>query len=223
MDNVANPIFIRLGNRGRVSQPGLPPPGVGRLRQVRIANVQAVGADGFGCSITGLPDHPVEDIALENISIQFSGGGTKEEAHRAVPENPEKYPEYNMFGRLPAYGFFLRHVRDIRLDRVQVGPAQPDARPALRCEDVAGLDVFGLRASASSEGGPAIVLNETLDAFIHGSQALADTGTFLRIEGKSSGDIKLVGNNLKKAAQAVAFGPGVAPDVVTVDGGTPPH
>ena len=108
MHNTRNAIFIRLGNRARPFKEGAPKPGMGRLRHVRISNVQAIGADPVGCCITGLPDHPVEDIALDNVSIQFAGGGKPKFAHRDVPELEKEYPEYWIFGRLPAYGFFCR-------------------------------------------------------------------------------------------------------------------
>jgi hypothetical protein len=36
----------------------------------------------------------------------------------ATPEREKEYPEPSMFGLLPAYGFLIRHARDIELDSV---------------------------------------------------------------------------------------------------------
>ena len=64
------------------------------------------------------------------------GGGTKEDAVRRVEEKPEDYPEFKMFGTLPAYGLYCRHVRGLRLKGVSFRAATPDGRPALITDDV---------------------------------------------------------------------------------------
>ena len=91
MHNTRNAIFIRLGNRARPFKDGIPAPGVGRLRHVRISNVQAFGGAAIGCSISGLPGSPVEDIALDNVSVSCAGGGTMEDAKREPPEPAARY------------------------------------------------------------------------------------------------------------------------------------
>ena len=138
MRAVASPIFIRLGNRG-LAQASLPKPGIGVLRRVRISNVVATGANRIGCSIHGLPGHPVEDVSLENIRITCEGGGREMLAQ--VPEFPAKYPEHSMFGVLPAYGFYCRHVTGLRFHNVEIDFVKKEQRPALVCEDVANLEL----------------------------------------------------------------------------------
>jgi polygalacturonase len=145
MRNVETPIFIRLGNRAN-PVPGDPAPGVGQLRDVTIRNVSAEGAGRIGCSVTGLPGHPVENVTLENIRLRFAGGGTAEEASRAVKEKAEAYPKGTMFGPLPAYGLYCRHVRGLALRGVELSVAQEDARPAVVAEDVEGFSADGLQA-----------------------------------------------------------------------------
>jgi polygalacturonase len=222
MHNVRGAIFIRLGNRARPFKEGMAPPGFGQLRRVRISHVQAVGANDIGCSITGLPGHPAEDIALEDVSLSFSGGGKAEDAQKTVPEQETKYPEYSMFGRLPAYGFCCRHVRGLRLSRVQLAVAKPDARPSLICDDVADLEVCAWRAASATKANPLVVFNEVQDAFLHGCRAPAGTGAYLRVDGKGSGRIRLVANDLTAAEQIVTLGPGVDPAaVVTQDPASP--
>ncbi len=150
MRNVGGAIFLRLGNRARPPYEGAPTPGLGSFRNVTISDVQAVGIDKTGCSITGLPERALENVTLSNIRIEFAGGGTQADAAREVGELPAHYPEYRMFGVLPAYGFYCRHAKNLRLLNTQVNFAQEDLRPALVCDDVAGLRVAGFAAPNSN-------------------------------------------------------------------------
>ncbi len=145
MRDVETPIFIRLGNRAN-PVPGDPAPGVGLLRDITIRNVVAEGAGRHGCSITGLPGHPVENVTLEDIRIRFAGGGTAADAARRVPEKESSYPKGDMFGTLPAYGFYVRHVRGLKMAAIQVSFAGDEARPALVLEDVRGFVPSGIEA-----------------------------------------------------------------------------
>src|SRR5690606_24286293 len=64
---------LRLGHRAR-GPAGTP---VGALRNVTIRNVTARRVDGrFPILLSGLPDHSIEDITLENIRIESGGGIT---------------------------------------------------------------------------------------------------------------------------------------------------
>lgn len=143
MDGVGAPIFLRLGDRARPFETGGPRQPPGRLRNVILRDIQAVRASTVGCAIAGIPGHSIEDVTLDNIRLEFLGGGKATHAPGAVPENADKYPEHHMFGTLPAYAFYCRHVRRIHFRDVQVRAAQPDARPALITEDVEGLRISG--------------------------------------------------------------------------------
>ncbi len=149
MRDVAVPIFVRLGNRAN-PLPGREKPPVGRMRDIMISNVQASGAAAVGCSVTGIPGHPVENVTLRDIRIRFSGGGSAEDAARQVPEKEASYPKGDMFGMLPAYGFYCRHVNGLRLHNLDLSFEAGDARPAIVAEDVADLDVQGLRAAVGA-------------------------------------------------------------------------
>jgi polygalacturonase len=136
MNNVGAPLFIRLGDRGRPFKAGMERPQVGTLRDVLISNVMASGCGIVGSSITGLPGHPVENITLDNVRLSYKGGGTAEDAARKVEELPANYPEHSMFGRLPAYGLYCRHARNLIFRNVELHPESPDLRPPLLCDDI---------------------------------------------------------------------------------------
>jgi hypothetical protein len=132
-------------------------PGVGGLRDVVIRNVKAtdagigekkLGMDGC-CSITGIPNHPVENVTLENISIKYKGGEIGWDPQRKVPEVENSYPEQNMFGVLPAYGMFLRHVRGLEIKNFQVDFEANEQRPVMVAVDVDGLKITDFKARAA--------------------------------------------------------------------------
>jgi polygalacturonase len=124
------PLFLRLGNRGR----GQATPTPGRLKHVIFSNIIATGGE-LASSITGLPDHPVEDVTLSDISLGMKGGGGAHPAS-AVPEAAGDYPHAPMFGPLPAHGLYVRHVRGLTLRNVRVLTEAPDARPPIVTDDV---------------------------------------------------------------------------------------
>lgn len=207
------PIFIRLGNRARPFKEGMAQIGQGSLRNITISNVIATGADKTGCSITGLPGAAAENITLSNVAVSFVGGGTDADAKREVPEQETKYPEYRMFGTLPAYGYYVRHVRGLRLINCRVDFEKPEARPALVCDDVAGLELAGWQAKAPAPGGSPVMLGlrNVRDAFIHGCRAPRGAAAFLGIEGAESARIKLMENDLPAAMRESALGGDVRP------------
>ena len=111
MRDVSNcPIFLRLGSRMR--GPAGPP--VGELRRVTLSNFVVYNAEPkYASIISGIPGHDIEDITLSNIRIYYKGGGTKQQAALDPPEKETDYPEPTMFGEIPVYGFFVRHVRGL--------------------------------------------------------------------------------------------------------------
>ena len=120
-----------------------------------------------------------------------------------------------MFGTLPAYGFYLRHARGVTLDNVRLRYEGTDARPALVCDDVADLDLFALHA----QGGPDRPLMRARDlagALISGCRLPQELGVFLRLEGKASADVSLIGNELGKAKKLVELASGVAKSAASV-------
>lgn len=218
MENVRGPIFIRLGNRARPFQENMAKPDTGSLRNITISNIQAVGADMTGCCIAGLPDHPVENITLTNVRIRFAGGGKPEHGQRRPEEKPVAYPEYSMFGTLPAYGFYCRHARNVLLENVEVSVASPDERQSLQCEDVEGLKLVGWSAAPTPAKAPVIRFEDVRDAMVQSCAAPRGREVFLSVAGKRSTRIGLQGNDLGGMAEAVKIDPELAAGTVRVNG-----
>ena len=128
----------------------------------------------------------------------------------------DHYPEYHMFGTLPAYGLYARHAKDLTLCNVKFDLGSPDLRPALVCDDVQDLELHSLRAQGSLDAESLIRLHNTSRAFIHGCRPLNAVRTFLRIEGGESRDILLQGNDLRQAERAAESAQGADSSAVVV-------
>ena len=80
-----------------------------------------------------------DGVTIENIDIVMQGGfpvRTINDARREIPEVSNKYPENRMFGVLPAYGFYIRHARNIRIKDVRLSIRQKHERSAILLDDV---------------------------------------------------------------------------------------
>src|SRR5713226_10098338 len=156
MRDISNsPIFMRLGFRGRGPKDKTT---VGALRRVIISNIVVYNADAkYSSIISGIPGYAIEDVTLSNIRIYSQGGGTKEQATLDPPEKEDTYPEPTMFGVLPAYGFFIRHVNGLQMNDVQVSYLREDARPAFWMNQVKGAEFYRLRAQRGANA-PTFVL-----------------------------------------------------------------
>jgi len=203
MNNVGNAIFVRLGNRARPFKKDQPKPAMGSMKNIIISNVQATGVNNVGGSITGLPGHLVQNITLQNISIKYKGAGTTEQALRDVPEKPESYPEYGMFGTLPAYGLFCRHVKNLKVHNVQMEFENDDLRPALIFDDVKDLDIFSFDAKSTPDTHALVWLKNVDGAFIHGCRPRKTDTAFLRVSGDKSKDIALMNNDFSRVKEVL--------------------
>jgi polygalacturonase len=168
MDVVTYPIYITTGQRNRT--PGLTT--VSRMKNVLISNVVATGVDhSSGIQITGLPDHPIEGVRLENIRIIYKGGGTKEQAGNVPKELGTGYPEPRANNVMPAYGLFARHVKNLELANINFSFAKDDFRPAIECVDVNGLEIDNFKAQLA-EGVAASKFENVSGAVIRNSPVL---------------------------------------------------
>jgi hypothetical protein len=132
-DLTSAPIFIRLGNRAR-GPAGSP---VSVVRRVSISHVEVTDAEPrFASLIVGIPGHMIEGVQLSDIRISYRGGGGIMDARMLPPEKENAYPEPNMFGVIPAYGLFCRHVRDLLVRDVTVAFQKLDKRPPVVLDDV---------------------------------------------------------------------------------------
>jgi polygalacturonase len=177
-DVVNSPIFLRLGSRMR----GPKGTAVGELRTINISNVVVWNAEPrYASIIAGIPGHDVEDVRLSNIKIYYQGGGTAvqaggtgSEALLLPPERETNYPEPSMFGELPAYGFFIRHVKGIELNSVEVSYIKEDQRPPFVLSDVQDATFTNVKAQHALNV-PVFSLKNVADFSTHACRDVPDT------------------------------------------------
>ncbi|HTD93646.1 MAG TPA: glycosyl hydrolase family 28 protein [Chitinophagaceae bacterium] len=171
-----------------------------------------------GISITGTSKTRPQGITFSNIDITYHGGGTAAMAAiRNVPDLERDYPEMYMFGELPAYGLYMHHVSGVVLNNVQFHLENEDLRPAIVCDDVDDLELTGFKAEGSKKAESLIRLQNSRNVFINGSRPLNNIGTFLRVEGAKTSDIRMSGNKLNLATKAVESAAGAKVGIVTYD------
>ncbi|MDB4393296.1 hypothetical protein N9Z45_02910 [Akkermansiaceae bacterium] len=164
MEDVGNPIFIRLGNRGQ-KYGAEESKVVGTIKNIRISDIVAKvtiedrekaaaahykrrkvdrtpgvtdkeKSKAGPIMITGIPSHLVEDVVLENIKISYPGHGSQADAKREVAEDIARYPEQYFFGVLPAWGAYIRHAKNIQFKNVTMTLRGPDERQKIVLNDV---------------------------------------------------------------------------------------
>jgi polygalacturonase len=174
--NTGNAIFIRLNANPYFTKKGY---GVGSLKNVTIRNMKVTVPyeqpdydyemrgpalpffhNVFPSSIAGMPNHYIENVHLENIKIIYPGRGNPAYANiplyriQDVPEKVEEYPEFSMFGELPSWGFFVRHVKNITFKNVRVKIKKPDYRPAFVFDDVQSVNLDAVEVKGDEKSQP---------------------------------------------------------------------
>lgn len=175
--NTGNALFVRLGKRSKKWDPGVITDVTIRNMQVEVPLIQPdqnyelrgpalpFFHNIFPSSIVGIPGHSIEDLTLENIQILYPGKGNPAYANmplwraEQVPEEIAAYPEFSMFGELPAWGLYLRHVKGLTLRNIQLSIEHPDYRTAIVGEDVEQLQVSGLDITGAESAGDSFFLN----------------------------------------------------------------
>lgn len=135
MNDICNsPIYIRLGSRMR--GPNTLSPSV--VRNISISDVTVTDADcRYACLIAGEKGHPVKDVTLKNINIQYRGGITLNDYHNQRGTNPffyhdgGNYPEPSAHGIQPAWGLSATYAEGIVLDNVKFELLSSDERPMI--------------------------------------------------------------------------------------------
>ena len=144
MERTFAPIFMKISDVARV------PEGTyrrGAIRNVRFENITATncvhpvtGAE-MSSVIWGKPGAPIEEIEFRNVRITVKGGGTLKQAALTPAENDARFPKD--VGALPAYGWYLRNVRNVRFSECRFGFDTADHRAAVVADGVDGVVFAG--------------------------------------------------------------------------------
>ena len=105
-----------------------------------------------------------------------------------------------MFGTLPAYAFFCRHVRGIRFHNVITDVSGTDERPALVCHDVEEIDVAACTLNTT---GTSIRYRNVNGGVIQGCRLRDAAAVFLDVTSGDVTDLFVSGNDFSKARRGV--------------------
>lgn len=119
IDSMACPVFIRLNNRNRNHLPEMNEKG--EMKNIIISDVSAVNSE-IPIIIMGSPSQKIDSVSMNNISVKYADGKDYRDFRFKVPEQEKEYPESNRFRNLNAYGIFVRHAKNISLEKLNVIP-----------------------------------------------------------------------------------------------------
>jgi hypothetical protein len=122
MHDVASPVTIW-------TKPGNP---VGRIT---VSGLEATGVYRSALSVESWADAPITNVVVRNAHIEFTGGGTADQAKQLV-----KGPGVDA-RPLPAWGVFARNVEQLTFEDVRLSLAADDFRPVVFAERVERLNL----------------------------------------------------------------------------------
>jgi polygalacturonase len=141
MSGVANPIFVRLGNRHSTisiprnrrredARPALAAVGPGHLKILVFEDIEAVDVGPFPAVFAGYEGNPIRNIQLRNFKIAARKWKPSEGWNQVPDWNPSAYPCVHLLaagGSLPASGILFRHTEPASTKNIElhIDPSDP--------------------------------------------------------------------------------------------------
>jgi hypothetical protein len=200
-------LYYHIGVRGNKTvsdkRPQPVADGTPRFRRIHLSHITARAVKVAAAFLYGLAEMPLEDIALNEVSISMSPEAEAGYADMADDLEP-----------MQRAGLFVCNARRLRLHRVEV-TGQLGA--ALRLVNSAEVEINASMTRPPPAQAPVFQMTNVQGAFVHGCQASAETNVFLSVEGENSNGIVLRGNHLARARQPLRVAAEVPPDAVSSD------
>lgn len=200
VDHVVYPIFMDIEKRHEDSR-------VGAIRDVRFDGIQIHG--GSGVLIQGMPERPIENLALQNVTFRVERADTYEGRKKAVGGRRTTRDERDYrYAQAPSY-LTLAHVKGLTLDKVCVTLAEKAAkerpRSAVAGHALEGGIIRGVRMmpGKAAAAAPVLALHDCRSMLVTGGVALPGTQTYLKLTGEQNADVKVTGNHLDGARRGV--------------------
>ncbi|MEN1784100.1 MAG: glycosyl hydrolase family 28 protein [Bacteroidota bacterium] len=149
IEDVENPIHVRLGNRlsGNVARQGyqgngdelqgVKNKGAGAtitnepvLEDVTLSNIKCYNVGPYPVIIAGYKDHPVTRVTLRDITVVLGKKGNQKDLETPPNWKADGYPGRGMYGtRLPAYGLVTYYTKDLVIENFRAIPKEGEPRP----------------------------------------------------------------------------------------------
>ncbi len=135
MNEVGNAFFVILGRRGTQPLPG-------SLQNITFEDIQGTTNKSWGSAISGSliegKSFWVSHLLFKDIKIKSQTG--KFLSANEPPEYAGQYPDPNLWGDLPAFGLYIRHTSDVKLQNVSIeSNSFYESRLAIKTTDVLNL------------------------------------------------------------------------------------
>jgi polygalacturonase len=152
------PVFMRLGDRGRVYNRADSRKQPGSIRAISFQNIEVSNGGSMGLEISAIPGTRIEEVTFAECHFEFTGGGPVEPEWTApcpVPEvDAAAYPNPGIHGYPPSWAMFVRRVAGLKINGGSFGHRSSEIRPAIIADDVQNLKLDGVKFPEN--GGQAI-------------------------------------------------------------------
>lgn len=199
VDGIETPIFIRLGDRNGSQYAHNETLEKGKTQNIQILNVTGTSGGKIPCAITAYRGNLIENVTLSNIHFRFQGGIDDYDLSKEIPEVSSSYPINRMFGdMLPAYGLYLRYVKNINLENILFTLQNDDIRPALFTEEVEDLRLANYRFSRPSGENPEIFVKNSRNFHFYGEGNTGQVSDFIQATGQNSENFRFYNSVLEE-------------------------
>jgi hypothetical protein len=154
--------------------------------------------------IAGLPGAPAAGISIEGLSIAMANTGTGPRTLEEIPESPKEYPQPTMFGPLPAFGLFLRHVSEVRLQGLELKALAQEERPALVVDDAEALELLGY-TDDGEESGSHLWFNNVRNSVAECIRTLPASPGSYRVSGTKTNNLYFKSTDSSESDRALAI------------------
>jgi hypothetical protein len=210
MENVATPIFIRVGIRVRPYKAGQYVTRVDDVKDIFLNNITVVNAT-LPSSIMGLHNRKIENVVISNYTVRNSKAQVPT-AYNKIPFLEFDYPAAVFFEKLPAYGLYCRNVDGLNLQNVFATPADNDFRPAFGFDRVNNLELFAVKAGLNKSTTPLAHLRNSSNIVASFCRTTSKTDLLFEFEENGIENMNLSGNILQPGQKEFAKVPALKDD-----------
>jgi polygalacturonase len=197
---VNTPFFVRLGTRNRPYETGGSVTTQSSMRNIVLDNIlvtnpTSVAYTSYISGYSSEVDGRIKALSVSNFKIANApGGGTVEDCLIKPEELPANYPTEQMFGKLPAYGLYVRHVSESNFEYLMFNSVLTNEdRPSLVFSDVYASRLLGVNTQKGENSIGRVFLNASKR--LHISAVSGSFGVMFRINGSETDDVLLIGND----------------------------
>jgi polygalacturonase len=149
-----------------------------QVEDVKISNIQILHQGGGTKEDAAYQPPEYEDKYPEpNMFVTGPRPSDRGPDGRWIPEGqgparPRRAPEAPH--SMPSHGFYVRHVKGIQFDNIEIRAGKEDLRPAFVLDDVQDADFFRIRVPQAA-GVPAFALHNVTGLSVHMCTGVPDT------------------------------------------------